>query len=60
MKLHPVILLAIAGLSLLLPSCQSRQQQQERPSGISAAETGGFDREKVYETQDRVFRQLAY
>lgn len=58
---HRAILFALllAAVPVLTTSCASREGGGSE-GGISAAQTGSFDRESVYEMQDRTFRQLAY
>jgi len=53
-------LLALVALGSANVSCQSTRGGDGRSTGISASETGGLDRQSIYEMQDRTFRQLAY
>lgn len=59
MKLGRLFLFLLAAASLFLASCQTATPPEGASQGISS-EGIGISRERVYEWQDRTFRQLAY
>ncbi len=60
MKKIPSILLALVVLSSMTVGCQTTQNRAEGGSGGISGEDTGFNRQSIYEMQDRTFRQLAY
>lgn len=60
MKIYTLlVLLMFVGMSSTMVSCTTMSGDGVDSEGISASETS-FNRQSVYEMQDRAFRQLAY
>ena len=58
---HIILLAVLLGLSFSMISCTtvSESGDEGRAGGISGSDAG-FNRQDVYDMQDRTFRQLAY
>jgi len=60
MKKIPTLFLALVVLSSMTVGCQTTRKGADGRSGGISGEDTGFNRESIYEMQDRTFRQLAY